>query len=129
VLTPGSGGQRHHAISHNRRSIVSYLEDTFAWQLRAAKIPTPVREYVFAPPRRWRFDFAFPDRMIAVEIEGGVWSGGRHTTGAGFTRDCEKYNLAAELGWIVFRFTGTDVEDGTALTQIERVMSQDREAS
>ena len=105
---------------------MSQLEDAFGWQLKVAKLPTPEREYRFAPPRRFRFDFAFPGQMIAVEIEGGVWSGGRHTTGAGFTRDCEKYNLAAELGWFVFRFTGTDVEDGTALTQIERVMSQDR---
>jgi very-short-patch-repair endonuclease len=43
--------------------------------------------------------------LTAVEIEGGVWRGGRHTTGAGFTRDCEKYLAASALGWMVLRLT------------------------
>lgn len=64
-----------------------------------------LREYRFAPPRRFRFDFADPVTLIAVEIEGGNWTGGRHTRGSGFEMDCKKYNLAALRGWKVFRFT------------------------
>lgn len=72
----------------------------------------PVREYRFAPPRMWRFDFAYPERKVAVEIEGGVWSGGAHTRGKHFESDCEKYNTAVVMGWRVFRFTGGMVERG-----------------
>lgn len=44
--------------------------------------------------------------MIAIELEGGIWSGGRHTRGKGFEGDCDKYNEAALAGWTVFRLTG-----------------------
>lgn len=44
-----------------------------------------------------------------MEIEGGVWSMGRHTRGSGFVKDMEKYNAAASLGWRVFRFTPKQV--------------------
>jgi hypothetical protein len=66
-------------------------------------IPAPVAEYRFALDRRWRFDWAWPDQLIALEVEGGVWSGGRHTRGAGFAGDIEKYNRAALAGWRVLR--------------------------
>lgn len=66
-------------------------------------IPAPVREHRFHPVRRWRFDFAWPLQKIAVEVEGGVWTRGRHTRPSGFVRDMEKYNTAAALGWRVLR--------------------------
>jgi hypothetical protein len=58
--------------------------DTFAVILEAAGIPAPIREYRFAPPRRWRFDLAWPSLRLALEIEGGTWTGGRHVRGNGF---------------------------------------------
>ncbi len=87
----------------------------FAAQLRAAGIAGFVQEYKFHPMRRWRFDFADPERMIAFEIEGGAWVNGRHTRGGGFIGDCEKYNEAALLGWTVYRFPTEWVENGKAL--------------
>lgn len=107
---------------------MSDLEETFALQLRAAKLPKPEREYQFAKPRRWRFDFAWPFdggpfAGFAVEIEGGTWAKGRHTTGAGFAKDCEKYNEAALRGWIVLRFTGDDVKSGRALEMTKRALA------
>lgn len=96
----------------------SALEATFALQLRARDLPEPAREFRFALPRRWRFDFAWPDRMLAVEIEGGIWSQGRHTRGAGFAADCEKYNLATLMGWRVLRFTGQMIEDWSAVDAV-----------
>ena len=66
----------------------------------------PVQEYGFHDKRRWRFDFAFPEEKIAVEIEGGTFGKSRHTTGTGYEKDCEKYNSAVLNGWRVFRFTG-----------------------
>ena len=64
-----------------------------------------VPEFCFHPTRKWRFDFAVPSLMIAIEIEGGVYSRGRHTRGKGYINDMEKYNAAQLLGWQVFRFT------------------------
>ncbi len=84
----------------------------------------PVMEFRFAPPRRWRFDFAWIDRMIAFEIEGGIWVGGRHTTGTGFKNDIEKYNEAALLGWMVLRATTDQVSSGEAFNWIERALAK-----
>ena len=105
----------------------SDLETTFALQLRSLGLPEPEREYQFAKAmgRRWRFDFAWPDAMLAAEVEGGVWVRGRHTRGAGFTADCEKYAEAALLGWTVLRFTREQVESGYALECVERAMGGD----
>jgi very-short-patch-repair endonuclease len=71
--------------------------------LRREKVPAPEVEVRFHPTRRWRFDYAWPAARVALEVEGGAFSGGRHTRGAGFRRDMEKYNEAARLGWVVLR--------------------------
>jgi very-short-patch-repair endonuclease len=86
-----------------------------ALHIRAEKLPQPQREWRFHVNRRWRFDFAWRERKLAVEVEGGVWSKGRHTTGVGFTKDIEKYNAAAILGWKVLRFTTQQVRSGEAI--------------
>lgn len=83
----------------------SRLEQTFLHYWRALGGPALEREHVFHPERRWRFDFALVDRRVAFEVEGGQWTGGRHTRGLGFAADCEKYNAAAMAGWRVLRFT------------------------
>lgn len=62
-----------------------------------------VKEYKFHPSRAWRFDFAIPECRVAVEVEGGVFNGGRHIRPDGFLRDMEKYNEAAAAGWLVLR--------------------------
>lgn len=53
--------------------------------------------------RRHRFDRACVELMVAVEVDGGVLmpKGGRH----GGDGDREKLNIAASLGWLVFRFS------------------------
>ena len=75
----------------------------------AAGLPEPEPEYRFAHPRRWRFDFAWPAHLIALEVEGGVWTNGRHTRGSGFVGDMAKYNHAAILGWKVLRVTPSEL--------------------
>ncbi len=72
---------------------------------KAHGLPEPVAEHRFHPTRRWRFDYAWPDHRVALEVEGGIWSGGRHTRGAGYLGDLEKYNAATLLGWRVLRTT------------------------
>lgn len=90
-------------------------------QIASAGLPAPVQEHRFHAARRWRFDLAWPERMIAVEVDGGVWSGGRHTRGAGFVADCEKANKATAMGWRVFRFPTPHVSDGTAISVLRSV--------
>jgi len=81
-----------------------------------AGVPVPVAEYRFHPLRRWRFDWAWPEQKIALEVEGGIWIQGRHSRGAGMVKDMDKYNTAATLGWRVLRVTPKQIENGEALT-------------
>jgi very-short-patch-repair endonuclease len=101
-------------------------EELFMHQLMENQLDIPKAEYKFLKNRRFRFDFAWPDRMMAVEVEGGVFSGGRHTRGMGYTRDLEKYNLATLHGWRVFRFTTQDVTTQKAIAFISAVMDNNR---
>jgi hypothetical protein len=101
---------------------------TFSQILRGLGLPEPVTEHRFHPERRWRFDFAWPDLMVAVEVEGGVWVGGRHTRGKGFLADMEKYNHAAEAGWCVLRCTPTTLLSGPFLDLLTRALRRRIEA-
>lgn len=96
---------------------LSVGEETFAYHCRVNGL-SPVREFTFAAGRKYRFDFAFVGLKIGIEIEGGTWMNGRHSRGAGFERDCRKYNCAALDGWRVFRFTTLMVESGEAINDV-----------
>jgi len=85
----------------------------------------PVKEYRFHPTRLWRFDVAFPEQRVAVECDGGVWSGGRHVRGGGYIADCEKLAEAAILGWRVLRVPTQWVKSGAALGYVERALRAD----
>ena len=89
----------------------SQLELIALAAMREAGIPTPIREHRFHPVRKWRFDFAWVDRKIAVEIEGG--HGGRHQRYYGYKGDCDKYNCAILMGWRLYRFTRQHIADGS----------------
>jgi very-short-patch-repair endonuclease len=82
-------------------------------------------EYRFHTVRRWRFDAAFPERKIGVEIDGGVFIQGRHTTGVGFRNDCAKINAAGVLGWRVFRFLPQQIESGEVYDTLGRALEID----
>lgn len=85
------------------RSSPSTFTDRFTAAWRAAGGPALVAEHRFHAKRRWRFDFVHLGARVAIELEGGVFTGGRHTRPRGFIADCEKYNAAAAAGWRVFR--------------------------
>ena len=109
---------------------MSDLERLMHFQICAVHLATGmVQEHRFDPIRRWRFDFAWPARMLALEVEGGTYSGGRHTTGAGFEKDAEKYAEAAISGWTVLRVTGKQVKSGMAIDWLERLMGVCPEAA
>lgn len=106
----------------------SAAEESLVWQLRVAGLPEPEREYRFHETRRWRFDLAWPDQQLAVEVEGGVWVGGRHVTGKGFEQDCAKYAEAVACGWRVLRVTPAQIRDGRALDWITRALDHEHGA-
>jgi hypothetical protein len=63
------------------------------------------KEFVFAKPRRFRFDYAIPSIKLAIEYEGIVSGKSRHTSITGYTNDTNKYNIATKNGWSVLRYT------------------------
>lgn len=87
---------------------------------RVAELPDPEREYMFHGHRRWRFDFAWPAYKVAVEMEGGIFTGGRHVRGQQYAGDCHKYNCAVLLGWKLLRFTAVDTA-GDPIDMIKQV--------
>lgn len=96
-------------------------EETFALHCKAHGF-TPEREYRFCD-RKWAFDFAFPEQMVAIEVEGGTKFGkSRHSRGDGFEGDCAKYNTATRLGWKVYRFSTAMVTRGDAIDLLSTVL-------
>lgn len=87
---------------------------------RILEIKMPEMEFRFHPKRKWRMDFAWPDHKIALEVEGAVWTRGRHTRGAGFLKDIQKYNTAVEMGWRILRCTPSTLCEGVG--SVKRTM-------
>lgn len=118
---------------------MSKLEAQLEQQLKMIGIKGFEREYRFAAIhvglgkgirdrlalaglKNWRFDFAHVGKKFAVEVEGGGWSGGRHTRGKGFAEDLKKYQEAMRLGWTVYRCDGQLIKSGEALEIIEHML-------
>lgn len=86
-------------MTYNAKIVLAYFKD--------CGLPEPAMEFLFAPPRKWRFDFAW--RRLALEVEGAIWTQGRHTRGSGFVKDMEKYNEAAAMGYRIIRVQPKDL--------------------
>lgn len=117
----------------------SHLERLLQQQLDLSEIDGYEREYRFildhvgtgpgvrhrikqAGFKDWRFDFAWPNLQFAVEIEGATPSGGRHQRIYGFLDDIEKYHVAIDMGWTVYRTSGPLIINGKALQLIEKMV-------
>ena len=104
-----------------KQSAGSKGEQALAAQLQAAGVRFE-REQLLIPGRRFRFDFVITGSDLVIEVEGGTWSGGRHTSGVGFRSDCFKYNKALELGYRVLRYTTDMVTKGEAIAQVIEIL-------
>lgn len=91
-------------------------EETLALHLRARNIPFD-REVRVCDDRRWRLDFLVAG-SIAVEVNGGTWSGGRHSRGAGQESDYQKLNRCVLQGWKTLQYTTEQVVKGEAIADI-----------
>jgi hypothetical protein len=97
---------------------------SFDAMCRVLGLSQPVPEYRFAPPRRWRFDYAWVEEKVALEVQGGLFVQGRHSRGAALLKEHEKLNTAAALGWRVMYCTPKQLRDGDALTWVQRAIAK-----
>lgn len=100
----------------------SALEAELALQIRALGLPEPVREYRAIPGRKFRYDFCWEKERLLVEVNGGTYTKGAHSTGQGIARDYEKANLATLDGWRVLMFDGKAVKSGVAVEVIRKAL-------
>ncbi len=124
-----------------KKPIDTSAVDLLAFHIRARGLAPPAREYRFAAMATggtgkgvkerltrarlhdWRMDFAWPDALLAVEMDGGGFVGGRHGRGVGIEKDCEKYSSAAALGWRLIRCTPRQVKSGQAIEWITAALN------
>ena len=100
------------------------LANTLHLHIRAFGLPLPVREHRPFLDRRFRCDLAWPDRKLAVEVDGGELLHGRHNRAQGMASDCEKQNLLVLEGWACLRFTGQQVKSGMALPVVVQALDR-----
>lgn len=98
------------------------LELALLQQINAYQLPEPTREFCFLDDRKFRADFAYPDMRLLIEVEGGTYGRGGHSSHAGISRDVEKNNLAVINGWRVIRCTGEQVTNGMCILWIEQAV-------
>ena len=87
--------------------------------------PDPATELLFHPKRKWRFDYAWEEQKLALEVHGGIHSGGRHTRGRGFVEDRAKMNEATLLGWTVLEVTPEHIKSGQLRAWLLAAFNQD----
>lgn len=100
---------------------ISEPAERLAFHMKAEGIAF-VREYEFWPERKFRADFAIPASMLLFEVDGGIWTGGRHLRPEGYERDQIKRNEAVILGWRLFNFTPSMISSGYAINMIKRAL-------
>lgn len=91
--------------------------------------PDPATELLFHPKRKWRFDYAWEEQKLALEVHGGIHSGGRHTRGRGFVEDRAKMNEATLLGWTVLEVTPEHIKSGQLRAWLLAAFNQDPDQS
>ena len=124
-------------LATKKQSLPVELAAGFA--MNYANLPDPHPEYRFAreivgdePGLRkrlkakglkdWRFDLAWPQLMVAAEVEGGGYVNGGHVRGRGFANDLEKYGWAAYYGWTVYRCDSDMIRSGLAIYQLSQII-------
>lgn len=99
-LSPAAGKAK--PAKQKKKASTYNLVLVMEW-FRSHGLPTPRPEYAFHPERKWRFDFAWIEQQVALEVEGGIFTGGAHGSIGGALRDIEKYSEAAAYGWRILR--------------------------
>lgn len=90
--------------------------------LRAVGLPRPARQFAAIPGRRWRWDIAYPEARLLIEVDGGGHTYGRHSRAEGMDGDAEKQSTAVAAGWRCMRFTPKLIATGRAVELIETAL-------
>lgn len=86
-----------------------------------------VQEHRFHPERKWRLDLAWPEVMVALEVQGGLFVQGKHGRGEGASRDHEKLNEAQLSGWIVIQCQPREIASEQVREWVLRAIARQRE--
>jgi very-short-patch-repair endonuclease len=98
-------------------------EETLALHLRAHKVEFD-REVCLIRGRKWRYDFLIKDRAVVIEVNGAIWTQGRHSRGAGLESDYLKINAIVKAGYRPLQYSTQQVVDGTAINEILEVLGK-----
>ena len=114
-----------------RKRLEREIRETFARMFEAvwARNGGPVleSEFCFCGDRGWRADYRRGD--VLIELEGGVYTGGRHSRGGkAFCDDAVKYNTTAILGYTVIRIPTGFATDNYVSKIIEFIKSKEKAA-
>lgn len=86
-----------------------------------------ILEYKFYDTRKWRIDIFIPDLKVAIELEGGVYTYGRHTRPKGFLADIEKYNKISILGLKLLRYAHVEHTYNDILKDLKELIDNGKE--
>lgn len=107
------------------RAKAAAQERAFLGHLRALGLAAPIPEHRFHPVRKWRWDYAYPASKLAIEVDGGVWVGGKHGRGSGIVKDHEKRNAGAVLGWRLLLVQPKQLTDPETARLVYRALTPD----
>lgn len=119
---PGSG-RKPKPKQPPRRSQV----ETSMWeQIRDSGLPEPVssftgdrRQLHYLEDRKYTADFAWPDRKIALEVDGGA-----HKTHGRFSQSFERAYLLLLEGWTVLHVGAAEVNSGIAIQWLRNILGR-----
>ena len=123
-----NGRRKLHEVAKRPRppwwpdGVQSELEYALVTRLEAAGLPLGEAQHRFVPGRQYRFDRAWPEQRVAVEIQGGLWIQGAHSRGSGVERDCVKLSVAAALGWRCLPISTAMIRSGQAVQLIAQAL-------
>jgi very-short-patch-repair endonuclease len=88
--------------------VQSVLETRLLRLIRRAGLPRPVAQHRVRDRGRLIaiVDFAYPEKRLAIEVDGYRWHSGR----ARWQRDLARRNALTRLGWRVIHFTAHDLD-------------------
>lgn len=112
-----------------RKKAVEFERKKYRLWCQANGLPMPVFEYQFAKEtfrRHWRWDICWPDvdgdGGVSVEVDGGAWTQGRHTRGAGFIEDQKKRAAGVQLGWRILNVTPDRLHAADTLSALKSLL-------
>lgn len=102
-------------LNERRASLTSEspLETKLMRAIRRSSLPQPVSQHRVMDGTRFvgRFDLAYPEAKVIIEVDGYRWHSGR----AAWQKDRRRDNDLNRLGWTVLRFTAEDLKEPDAV--------------